>query len=71
MAMNDAIRITSSEDVRGFEDKAASRRLNWKMDFFLLPFLSFLYLFNGLDRSNVGNAETQGIYYTTVQHECL
>lgn len=37
-----------------------SRRVNRKIDVALLPFLSALYLFNGLDRSNVGNAETQG-----------
>lgn len=37
-----------------------SRRVNRKIDVALLPFLSTLYLFNGLDRSNVGNAETQG-----------
>lgn len=40
--------------------KSISRRINRKMDIALLPFLSLLYLFNGLDRSNVGNAETQG-----------
>jgi len=43
------------------EDKAMNRRINRKMDIFLLPFLSLLYLLNGLDRSNVGNAETQGM----------
>ncbi|KAJ4985597.1 major facilitator superfamily transporter [Stagonosporopsis vannaccii] len=37
-----------------------ARRVNRKIDTALLPFLSTLYLFNGLDRSNVGNAETQG-----------
>lgn len=42
------------------EEKALARRINRKMDIALLPFLSLLYLFNGLDRSNVGNAETQG-----------
>lgn len=42
------------------EEKALSRALNRKLDIFLLPFLSLLYLFNGLDRGNVGNAETQG-----------
>ncbi|KIW72077.1 hypothetical protein PV04_00298 [Phialophora macrospora] len=42
------------------EEKALSRALNRKFDIFLLPFLSLLYLFNGLDRGNVGNAETQG-----------
>lgn len=40
--------------------RVRSRRVNRKMDIALLPFLSTLYLFNGLDRSNVGNAETQG-----------
>jgi hypothetical protein len=42
------------------EEKAMSRALNRKLDIFLLPFLSLLYLFNGLDRGNVGNAQTQG-----------
>lgn len=43
------------------EEKALSRAINRKLDITLLPFLSLLYLFNGLDRGNVGNAETQGI----------
>ena len=42
------------------EERALSRALNRKFDIFLLPFLSLLYLFNGLDRGNVGNAQTQG-----------
>ena len=42
------------------EQTALNRRINLKMDVAMLPLLSFLYLFNGLDRSNVGNAETQG-----------
>jgi hypothetical protein len=42
------------------EEKARSRAMNMKLDVYLLPFLSLLYLFNGLDRGNVGNAETQG-----------
>src|SRR5215471_10186126 len=29
-----------------------------KLDLILLPFLSILFLFNSLDRSNIGNAET-------------
>lgn len=45
------------------EDKAMNRRINRKMDIYLLPFLSLLYLMNGLDRSNVGNAETQGMQH--------
>lgn len=42
------------------EDAALNRKINLKMDIAMLPLLSILYLFNGLDRSNVGNAETQG-----------
>lgn len=42
------------------EEDALNRRVNLKMDVAMLPLLSILYLFNGLDRSNVGNAETQG-----------
>lgn len=42
------------------EEKSLSRALNLKLDVFLLPLLSLLYLFNGLDRGNVGNAQTQG-----------
>jgi hypothetical protein len=42
------------------EEKSLNRALNIKLDIFLLPFLSLLYLFNGLDRGNVGNAQTQG-----------
>ncbi|KAK0640587.1 major facilitator superfamily transporter [Cercophora newfieldiana] len=35
-------------------------RTNRRIDIALLPLLSLLYLFNGLDRSNIGNAQTQG-----------
>jgi MFS family permease len=42
------------------EEKSLNRALNRKLDFFVLPFLSLLYLFNGLDRGNIGNAQTQG-----------
>jgi hypothetical protein len=43
------------------EDVRKAKALNRKIDAALLPFLSLLYLFNGLDRSNIGNAETQGM----------
>jgi hypothetical protein len=42
------------------EEQAMNKALNLKLDMVLLPFLSLLYLFNGLDRGNVGNAQTQG-----------
>jgi hypothetical protein len=45
---------------RTAEEKARSRALNRKLDLCLLPVLALLYLFNGLDRGNVGNAQTQG-----------
>lgn len=48
------------------QNKERSRALNQKLDFALLPLLSLLYLFNGLDRGNVGNAETQGKQYLLV-----
>ncbi|KAH7362699.1 major facilitator superfamily transporter [Plectosphaerella cucumerina] len=48
------------ETPRSAEEVALAKRVNRKLDVALLPLLSLLYLFNGLDRSNVGNAETQG-----------
>ena len=39
---------------------SVSRRINRRIDVALIPLLSLLYLFNGLDRGNIGNAETQG-----------
>lgn len=32
------------------EEKSLNRKVNRKFDIFLLPFLSLLYLFSGLDR---------------------
>lgn len=32
-----------------------------KMDSYLLPFLSLMYFFNSVDRSNLGNAKTDGM----------
>ena len=51
------------------EENAMNRALNRRLDLFLLPFLSLLYLFNGLDRGNVGNAETQGESANTMPRE--
>lgn len=73
LGMNDEIPAEAASSQTPIEqrqnpsDKAIEKRLNKKMDFALLPFLSLLYLFNGLDRSNIGNAETQGMcIFTTV-----
>jgi hypothetical protein len=46
----------SSEDQRKFE-----RKLLWKLDFRLVPWLSLLYLLSFLDRTNIGNAKIQGV----------
>jgi MFS family permease len=39
------------------EEKAQHRNLNRKLDLFLVPFCALIYVFNGLDRSNLGNAQ--------------
>lgn len=39
-------------------DHAAERALCRKFDFRLLPFLAIMYLFNALDKGNLGNAKT-------------
>lgn len=39
-------------------DPLAERALVWKFDLRLLPVLAVMYLFNSLDKSNLGNAKT-------------
>ncbi|KAL4945727.1 hypothetical protein BDV06DRAFT_184049 [Aspergillus oleicola] len=41
-------------------DKKAESRLRLKMDFYLLPTVSLLYLFCFIDRANIGNARLAG-----------
>ncbi|OLN87016.1 High-affinity nicotinic acid transporter 1 [Colletotrichum chlorophyti] len=54
-------RVVEGQDCsRPIDQTTMNRRVNRKMDIALLPLLSLLYLFNGLDRGNVGNAQTQG-----------
>ncbi|KAK9670971.1 hypothetical protein K7432_017167 [Basidiobolus ranarum] len=43
------------------ELKALERRLVWKQDLFILPFVSIMYLFASLTRGNIGNARLGGI----------
>ncbi|KAH3916039.1 hypothetical protein HBI56_038760 [Parastagonospora nodorum] len=44
------------------EERAAhDRKLLWKLDLKLLPWLSFLYLISFLDRTNIGNAKLDGL----------
>lgn len=42
-------------------DPNTERALVRKFDFRLLPVLAIMYLFNSLDKSNVGNAKTAGL----------
>ncbi|KAJ4390981.1 hypothetical protein N0V93_004580 [Gnomoniopsis smithogilvyi] len=42
-------------------DVATERDYVRKLDIWLLPFLSVMYFFNSIDRSNLGNAETDGL----------
>jgi len=39
----------------------AERALCRKLDFRLLPVLALMYLFNALDKGNLGNAKTDGL----------
>lgn len=45
-------------------DPVAERRLVWKFDLRILPILAIMYLFNSLDKSNLGNAKTAGLEKT-------
>lgn len=38
-------------------DAELNRRVIRKLDFILLPFLALLFLFNSLDKSNIGNKD--------------
>ena len=42
-------------------DAKAERALVWKFDLRILPLLALMYLFNALDKSNLGNAKTAGL----------
>lgn len=57
------IRQTESDngDVISYIDHVAQKSYVRKMDCFLLPFLSLMYFFNSVDRSNLGNAKTDGM----------
>ena len=45
-------------------DSKAERNLVWKFDIRILPVLAVMYLFNSLDKSNLGNAKTAGLEKT-------
>lgn len=41
--------------------KEAERRMVWKFDLRILPLLALMYLFNALDKANLGNAKTDDL----------
>ncbi|KAL2809892.1 major facilitator superfamily domain-containing protein [Aspergillus granulosus] len=49
-------------------DSKAERSLVWKFDLRILPVLAIMYLFNSLDKSNLGNAKTAGLEETLNLH---
>lgn len=54
--------VVVKEDGETFTiDKDAERRLLWKFDLRILPLLTMMYLFNSLDKANLGNAKTNGL----------
>ncbi|KAF2868256.1 MFS transporter-like protein [Massariosphaeria phaeospora] len=43
------------------ENPALDKRLNWKFDLHILPWLFGIWLFSFIDRSNIGNAKIAGL----------
>lgn len=43
------------------EDRKLARRLLWKVDVWILPILTVLYLITAMDRSDIGNAQVAGM----------
>jgi len=55
-------KVSKNEDSTVFTiDAKTERRLVWKFDLRILPVLAVMYLFNSLDKSNLGNAKTAGL----------
>ena len=51
--------VITREDGESYTiDKKAERKLLWKFDLRILPLLTMMYLFNALDKANMGNAAT-------------
>ncbi|KAI1209793.1 putative MFS transporter [Annulohypoxylon truncatum] len=53
--------VLSDETTADVIDSAAERALCRKFDLRLLPVLAIMYLFNALDKGNLGNAQTAGL----------
>ncbi|KAI1383986.1 putative MFS transporter [Hypoxylon trugodes] len=53
--------VVREDETAGVIDRAAERALCRKFDLRLLPVLAIMYLFNALDKGNLGNAQTAGL----------
>lgn len=54
--------ITEQWNAMPLEEKLDfEKKLLWKLDLRLIPWLSLLYLLSFLDRTNIGNAKIQGV----------
>ncbi|QDS73858.1 hypothetical protein FKW77_006771 [Venturia effusa] len=53
--------VADTGEVLALIDPVAERKLLWKFDLRVLPVLAVMYLFNSLDKSNLGNAKTAGL----------
>ena len=51
---------SSSDHNLGFDEKMTAKLVR-KIDWYLVPFLSLLYLLSYLDRTNIGNARLGGL----------
>ena len=49
-------------------NSSQEKSLVWKFDLRILPVLAIMYLFNSLDKSNLGNAKTSGLEKTLHLH---
>jgi MFS family permease len=56
----DNVSITQTGIITTIDPKK-ERAVVWKLDLHLLPLLAIMYLFNSLDKSNMGNAKTAGL----------
>lgn len=60
----DTVVLTMVEGEMNHIDPKAERSLVWKFDLRILPVLAVMYLFNSLDKGNLGNAKTAGLLKT-------
>ena len=64
ISSKEASKVVTSRDDGILMTPAAERAIVWKFDLRILPVLAVMYLFNSLDKSNLGNAKTAGLEKT-------